>query len=418
MIRFKKFPIGFWPAFPPNFKWTKEEVLRWKKCGITLTISPYYDPKKTDKKHFFEMLDFCAEQGIYLIVHDERGRLSTYKNDPENYKAIYQTAVDDFGDHPAVVGFFIGDEPYGDTIIPCQEICRIQKETAPHLLPYLNFLPYEGLKDCGYNTNGKTFDKWIDDFAKESKTPAFSYDCYFQMNPEGEYINNFFENLRNYKKAAVRHDAFLFSIMLGVGHFRYRVPNEDELRWQFNGAVATGANGILWFTFYTPVRSNNYRGGAIDEFGDETETYRALSRLQRKFNRDYAEHINTSKHLFTLCIGRQYGGYDGFCSNEPLCIEQGVLAASSTNGVPGMLSFFQRDDGKKFLLVFNNSYKDSDLFKLTLKGSVKKVYRLYGEDKIDFEVHHWDAHFRRNENAVEVGIWLAPGQFDLFELEY
>ena len=418
MIRFDKFPIGFWACFPPGFQWTKEEVARWKDCGLTLAMTPYYAPGRTDKAAFLAAMDACAEAGISLIIFDERSLVSTYKKDPENYRKVYQEAVNDFGSHPATAGFFIGDEPYGEAIIPCQEVCKIQREIAPNLIPYVNFLPYDGLKDCGYNTQGKTFNQWIDDFASESDCSTFSYDCYVQMNPEKDWIHNFYANLFNYTKAAKRNDKFLFCIALGVGHFRYRVPNIDELRWQFNAAVATGANGMLWFTFYNNFRYNNYRGAAIDEFGKETETYHAMTRLHKRFLRDYGEIINTSKHLDTFCIGREYGGYGFFRVDIPIAEETGVLGVQSLHGTPGLLSFFENEKGEKFLMVFNNSYESSDRFHLTIDGKVKKIWRLYNNETVDFEKSHWDAYFVRGKNAVEAGVWLEPGGFDLFKLEY
>ena len=418
MMQFKEFPIGFWACYYPGFKWTREEVARWKECGLTFAMTPFYNPGSTDKAEFLAAMDACAEMGISLIVCDTRARVQTYKNAPEEYRKTFQEAVNDFGYHPATLGFFIGDEPYGEAILPCQEVCNIQLEVAPHLMPYVNFLPYDGLKDCGYNTQGKTFAQWIDDFAKESNCPAFSYDCYVQMNPEKEWIHNFFANLYHYTKAAKRNDRALFCIALGVGHFRYRVPNQNELRWQFNAAVATGCSGVFWFTFYNNYRYNNYRGAAIDEFGKETQTYGDMARLHKRFLRDYGKIINTSKHLDTFCIGKEYGGYGFFRVDIPVMEELGIAGAQSLNGTPGLLSIFENEKGEKFVMIFNNSYDNSDRFHLVLNGNVKKVWRLYNDQTVDFEKSHWDAYFVRGKHAVEAGVWLEPGGFDLFKLEY
>ena len=418
MIKFKRFPIGFWNYYPPGFKFCEKEILRWSACGITLTISPHFNPNKTDKEHFIKMLDFCHEQGIQLIIHDERASLRTYQENKENYRAIFQGALDDFGSHPAVVGFMIGDEPFGDTIIPCAEICAIQREMAPNLMPYINFLPYYCLNKSNSFTQFKTFEQWIDDFARDSKVPALSYDCYVQMNPETKYIQEFYDNLYNFSQASKRNDKFLFNIALSVGHFRYRVPNEDELRWQFNASIVNGVNGMIWFTFYTPVRSNNYRGGPIDEFGDETETYRALSRIHKKFHRDYADIVNNSRHIKTFSCGNDYGVYPSVTAIESEVAELGLCEFVSANKTNGLLGVFEDGNGEKFVMLFNNDYGQSDLFKITVSPKVKKVWRVYGEDKIDFEKHHWDAFFTRDEKAVTASIYLAPGQIEIFKLEY
>ncbi|MBR2988689.1 MAG: hypothetical protein IKC64_03085 [Clostridia bacterium] len=418
MIKFDKFPIGFWNYYPPFFKFSEEEVLRWKECGITLTISPLYEDGKTDKAQFIKMLDFCAEQGVRLILWDRRATVKTYLADKERYPEVFRSAVTDFGSHPAVVGFFIGDEPFGDAVTRVAETCKIQREIAPHLIPYTNFLPYYCLNKCNDFTLGKPFETWIDDFAKESQVLTFSYDCYVQMNPEKRYIQEFYDNLYNFTTSAKRNDKFLFNIILGVGHFRYRVPNEDELRWQFNASIVNGVNGIIWFTFYTPVRSNNYRGGAIDEFGEETETYQAMKRIHKKFHRDYADIVRTAKHIKTFSCGDDYGVFPSVTAVESELAEIGLHEFVSANKHNGLLGLFEDKNGEKFIMLFNNDYAQSDLFKITVSPKVKKVWRIYGEDKIDFEKNHWDAFFTRDSKAVTASVYLAPGQIEIFKLEY
>ncbi len=418
MIGFERFPIGFWCYYPPGFEWNEKEVLEWKECGITLTISPFFDPEKTDKAQFKKMVDFCYENGISLIINDARGNLGAYTKDPDGYREVYLSAVEEWKDHKGVVGFFIGDEPYGATIVPCAEICRIQLELAPNYLPYMNFFPYEVLSREGEATEFKSFTNYMRDFEKMSACPAYSYDCYTQMNPEPEYINDFYNNLYNFKRMAKEKDKFLFSINLSVGHFRYRVPNVDALRWQFYGSIACGANGVLWFTYYTPVRRSNYRGGPIDEWGNKTETYYAMQRIHKKFHRDYADILKNAKHLDTQCINKRYSGYMFFSANFDVCKELGIMGYSTDCGTPGLVSFFEDEKGEKFAMMFNNSYDKCDLFKFTLRPEVKKVWMLFNGEKVDFEKDHPDEIFWRSENGVEVAVHLAPGEIRLFKLEY
>ena len=63
-----------------------------------------------------------------------------------------------------------------------------------------------------------------------------------------------------------------WNTILSVGHHAHRCPNLDEIRWQFNTTVASGANGILWFFYYVREPFQNYRLSPVDEHWDRTQT--------------------------------------------------------------------------------------------------------------------------------------------------
>ena len=51
----------------------------------------------------------------------------------------------------------------------------------------------------------------------------------------------YFTNLREFEAASRRHGIPYWTTLLSVGHFRYRCPREDDMRWQVSTAAAHGA---------------------------------------------------------------------------------------------------------------------------------------------------------------------------------
>ena len=404
-LKFEKFPIGFWGTYPYAIEGMDEtQITDMAECGITLTMSPWIAQGK--EKAALRALDLCEKHGIALILQDRRSHWTHIRQGAGEYRANMRQAYEDFGKHPACFGFFLGDEPREADMDLCTEAYRIALEEGPGLVPYLNQYP-------GYADKCRKF-------VRESGCRLLSYDRYDQMNPN-DLGEGFIRDLTTYKKLADEVDVPLLSIMLSTGHFRYRVPSEDDLRWQVGCALACGADAIFWYTYYTPIRSNNYRGGPISEFGDKTPTYYAMKNVHRRFLRDHAELFCSRKHLGVYAFGRSCAGMADFVAqNVPAAKETGVLNVKSTFGTPGFITFLEGEGkyaGKKYVMITNNSCDKCDMFVLTVSPDKTKFFRVYSENEVDFAVSHWDARFACHDDGTECGAYLAPGQFEIFRFE-
>ena len=409
---FKKFPIGFWNYTPTGYL-GPEAVKDWADLGMTMAGSPEFG-EGDDKETMLSILDACEEQGIRVIVFDERARWMGVNDDREAYKARFQAALDDFGHHPAVLGFHVGDEPTTDkTFQDAADAHRLQLETAPDLIPHLNFIPYwEGQEKT--MLHAPTFEDWAVDFAKKSDLKILCYDCYTQMNPGEEGFGMYFGNLRHFMSAAKAADLIPWTTLLSVGHFRYRVPNEDDLRWQLNTAVASGMKGILWFFVYERVPTANYRLPPIDEFGERTETFTRMSRVNRHFLHQFGDFFLRAEHKATFHIEKSYGGYPLFEAGKSDDILYNV---TSDQGVPGIVSIFELD-GRKHIAVVNNSTTDSGMFRLHVPKGTKTFARFsWDHEYFSVEKQRWDAHYSETDTECIGGDWLAPGQMKVYLLE-
>lgn len=408
----KKFPLGFW-NYPSIDKVPLSEVARWREAGMTSIQTPVFSYETDKKEQLLAFLDEIEAQGMDCFLRIRDMIYKRFVGREEELAALIDRVRADFGDHPAVRGYYIGDEPRSpEEIRTCVEMFRIIRERAPEAEIFLNFLPYytDIENDC---LGGQRYDEWISGFLKETGCKILSTDCYCQLNPEREGIHNYFMNLHKNVAAAEAGGAECYNTVLSCGHFRYRVPTEDDLRWQLSTSVASGVRGILWFLYYEENVGNNYRGAPVDALGEESETYRALRRVQRIFLHDYADYMVRLRHTYTCHFCESFGGYPMFESGVGR-----VRRASSGHGTPGILSTFTDEEGKEYLVVVNNDQRASDLFTFRLDPGLKVLHRYRGTQDVDFITTHHDARYSVVEGCPTVGIFLAPGQMELFRAEY
>ena len=405
------FPLGFWNYQDAGDQGPKD-VADWVQCGMTLTMGPEYVDGRHDKGAMLALLDEAQKQGIRLILCDHRARWQGASSDPEQYRARFQAALDDFGHHPAVFGFHVGDEPDDEAQEDAITALKIQGEMAPHLVAFLNHLPYYPGAQQRVGTT-LPYTEYLKQFAIHSRAKLLCYDCYSQMNEGDEGTQQYFANLRMYAEAANACGIPWWTTLLSVGHFRYRCPSEDDIRWQLYTALASGCRGILWFFFYM-VTSHNFRLSPIDEHGERTQTYTSISRIQRSFLKKEAPTLMKLKVTRIAHINRAYGGFNLF--------EQGdddlLFRVDTTNHLPAIVTWYDHEDGGKYLSVVNNSPYESMSITTRLKGE-HRVFRVdFGPKHTELVMTKWgDTSFFVGEGRTVMSTWLAPGQMELYRIE-
>ncbi len=406
----EKFPIGFW-NYAPTGQYGSEAVQDWAELGMTLTFSPQYGPG-SDKELFRSILDAAAEKDIRLILNDSRARWNGASDDPAGYEKRFREAYEEFGTHPAAFGYHVGDEPWDDkAFADAAAAHRIQLKVAPQLTPHLNFLPYwQGQEES--ILKAPTFADWAKRMVSDADLRILCYDCYTQMNPEEAGTDQYYTNLRKFSEGADASGIAAWTTLLSVGHFRYRVPSEDDLRWQLNTAVASGMKGILWFFVY-PATIANYRGAPFNEFYERTETFGRLSYVNRYFQKHFGEFFMKAEHVATYHTGKAYGGYPLFEAGktDPL-----LRDVTCNEGLPGVVGIFKLN-GEKHIAVVNNSVKENGCFVLHLPKDVK-VFERFNFHHVyeDVKVSHWDAFYKETDEEIAGGDWLSPGQMKVYRI--
>ena len=432
----KKFPICFW-NYATFDQMGENPVKDWVDAGFTMALSPVFRPGIDKPERMVKLLDECLENNISVIIDDKRCKWDGAIENEGNYRKNFAEMVKQFGNHEAVYGFYVGDEPRADKMDAAIKAVKIQKEICPGKEPFINFNPYYDGNEA--SLGGVDFETWAHDFIAKSGIKQFSYDAYDQLNPDDAThrgINFYYMNLFKYTAAAKRENLPLWVTNLAVGHFRFRCPTEDDLRWQLNTTVASGANGAWWFFLYLRLPRINYRLAPIDECGRRTENYERLARIQNIFGHQFGELFTNLIHDETYHTGLSFGGYPLLSYKTHKYLKE----VEPKNGMPGLVSFFHTREKDIYMAFVNNSQTESDCFKFTFTKNVKEIYRVvYGltpektvltEKDKDYPViktvnGSFEVNCLKNDNANNCysnngefhnEAWLAPGQMEVYRL--
>ena len=287
------YKISFWNYEKTGKIEPKHAVKDWKDAGINLAMTFEYDSLTDSSDLMSALLDECEKNEIKVILCDKRYRYETYALLGEKaFREQVKLAIKEFGNHPSVYGYHVGDEPTKDSWANAKEAFKIVQEEGVGKKAFINMWPTWTTPDfdelLGTNIDG--FFKKIEEFIIYTKAEILSFDCYSQCaySDKANGIDNFIRNLQRYYEVAKKTGVELFVSLLSVGHWNMRVPTQDDVRWQMNVSAAHGATGLFWFYFYQRHLEDNYREGPINCFGEKTDAFNKISFQDRLFMEYYA----------------------------------------------------------------------------------------------------------------------------------
>jgi len=414
----RRYPIGFWNY---NFLWIKsnfdamneEAVKEWAEAGITVAQGPRFRfDEKREVERMHELLNWCEKYKIKIIIPDSR---TSFPTDVHNgtatwadYEKRAKEAIAEFGSHPAMFGFTVGDEPHANTKNTFFETVHRLKNLAPNLHPFANLLPYwEGMeKVAGANS----WSEYLDEYAKKANPDFICYDCYRQMENSEKGIDIYFNNLRLYREAMIRNGIPFWTTLLCVGHYHYRHPTRDELRWQFHTAIAFGAKGIMWFFWYHPYPEANYYNSPYDDFFKKTQTYYDLYDIHNRFQRRYGKVINNLVSTRVTFAGtKPLGGCKEFTPN-------GLVA--KVEGSPTLVGEFVDPEGKRYVMLVNLKMKGSSRIQVTFSGKDAKYFSYRWSDGSEFEgPSEISLGARKTPLGPMIDHYFYPAQMVLYRVE-
>ncbi|HBG28004.1 MAG: hypothetical protein A2Y10_17405 [Planctomycetes bacterium GWF2_41_51] len=420
-IRPAKFPIGFWPTGMPELN--EQMVETWADAGFTLTYVHQNSPDKIKR-----VLDWAQKNGIQIIVDDSRSIAYDAGRKPlelELYKKQLISVIADYSNHPALFGIKIADEPSPTHNLASMvgKATKIFTELTPDIQPIINHHPWYPVSPYYHYKNFDEFTEDVHSVIIKNGAEIISYDCYAQLDygsPQ-EGINLFFDSLYNYSNYAKKHNCDFWTIILATPHILYDVPSEDSIRWQFNCALAYGAKGIFYYTFYTPL-CENFRCGPIDNTGRKTEKFDWLRRTHRRFQTLYGDLFLHLELLSVQQVGRVSGSTKAFEPDE--CVSAvyagkgiGFFDIKQDPNHPFIISRFRDKNGSDFILIVNNS-KTVPVHCVTrfAKKDSKIIRFEYGATAYKYK-NTVRAKLKEAAGGIETDCWLASGQEVLYLIE-
>jgi hypothetical protein len=254
-------PIVAWVGVPES-EISVERFLELKESGINTNMSFYSNLQVTEKA-----LECAREAGVKIIAN-----CPEIKNDTEK-------AVRKLMKHPALAGYYLKDEPNAGEFPELGDWARkIQAIDSKHYC-YLNLFPNYASREQLFGPDaqeisGKNdYAEHVAAFIREVPLPFVSYDHYSIVVEKGTRVQRpkYFENLDIIATQSQKSGLPFWAFALASSHWDYPVPTVGELRLQMFSNLAYGAQGLQYFTYWTP--GTDYQHGPIEMDGTRSVVY-------------------------------------------------------------------------------------------------------------------------------------------------
>lgn len=267
------FIVTFWCG-PPTPQFTDQRAAEIAAAGFTVVGPPCEGAMDTALN--LKALAIAERHGLQMWIFEPR--INPYHGLVDDWEAQMDTAVQDYGTHPALAGYFIIDEPGAEQFGEVGRVVARLREVDSSRLGYVNILP-DYIPPEGLGT--ATYREHVDAYMETVRPKLLSYDYYpFKHSSDRD---SYFDNLELVRSTAARYGVPFLLIVQAMPHGPYRDPSEAEIAWQVHHALAFGARGISYFAYWTPVHVPRgekwrFRNGLIEQ-GRPTEHYHQVARI-------------------------------------------------------------------------------------------------------------------------------------------
>ena len=261
----KEFPILAWYSIIGDENQTPERYKELREAGFNLSFSHTGSPANVEKA-----MQACKNTGVKLVVMTA----SMEGNTAEEVNRLK-------GD-PDLALWFLRDEPVVSGFEQLRAFRdRIYENDGLHM-GYLNLLP-DMVEPQVLGT--KNYEEYVRRYVDEVDLPMISYDFY-PIVKDGENVvvrPTFYENLEIVRKVALEKDMPFWAFCLSTAHAAYPVPQPSHLRVEAWSALAYGAQGLQYFTYWSPgTEVWDFHNAPINEKGERTNVYYMIKTLNRE----------------------------------------------------------------------------------------------------------------------------------------
>ena len=338
-------PILAWYSIPPE-QTTVDRYLELKGSGITHNLSFFNDAESMSGA-----LDTAWKAGIKMIVYC-----------PE-LKSATEKTVKRFMAHPAVAGYMLRDEPNRSDFPELAEWAKKIRKTDDNHFCYLNLFPNYATEE---QLGTKTYQEHVDLFVREVPVQFISFDHYPVL---GDSLRaNWYENLEIISEAARKAAKPFWAFALSVAHGKYPVPTIAQLRLQVFSDLAYGAQGIQYFTYWTPLDTTwKFNNGPVTLVGKRTVVYDRI----REVNKEIASLSNVFLGAKVISVSHTGVIPQG---TRPLAELPKPVKSLKTEGTGAVVSYLENGPSS-YLVIVNRDFKNPMTLYIECENSVKKIFK-------------------------------------------
>lgn len=344
-VPYSFFPISYWVGPPAEYS-TDERYKEIAECNFTLT--------------FGGDINLSHKHGMKCLVFDDRIFKALAKPGVETDAGI-EAAVKDYAKHPAFFGFFLKDEPNSRDFPALAHVNQRLLALDPKGVPYINLFPTYATQE---QLGNPTYEEHVEQFLTIVKPKVLSYDHYALL--QGRDRPDYFLNMEIIRAKALKYGVPFWFILLSTPHYGYRTPSEGDLRWQVFTALAYGAKGIMYFTYWT-VNEKGWGDGIIKSDGTRTERYEIVKAINSEVKALGETLLQlTSRKVYHTTAQTPIGASPPDKNAWVQKVEGGDLVVGE----------LQDAEGKPFLFVTNASHDEAVEATVNLRAKVKAIHEV------------------------------------------
>ena len=282
----KKFPIIGWADLPSELTHARA-FANIQRSGVNV-IMTCREPQAAIR----QQLDLAAEHGLQAIVWDARFRASH----APDWRDKALAAVREYGQHPALFGFFVADEPRRERFESVTRMVALLRSEMPDRIACVNAF---GSGCWGMDS----FFEYAEEYARVIKPSFLSFDCYpLSRIPEksdamdlyhadcgiewpelGAYYRDcYWEAWETFRLVGWKYDLPLWGFAMSAPHkhsiWDYRPVTEGTVRLEAFTGLAHGIQALQYFTMTRfPVAA--FEDGIIDLRGEPSVRFDMFQRV-------------------------------------------------------------------------------------------------------------------------------------------
>lgn len=340
-----RFTLFGWVSPPASFA-DSARYAEMAQAGLNLAL-----PALDDTGGLADMgpaqLDLAARNGLRVLVWDARfERLIEPGIDGDS---LLDVITGDYGSHPALAGYYLGDEPQPD-LYPLLAWVHAGLRARDPSHPGWNNL----LGRSAYGSATALEDR-LRAYA-DTVQPAVLCNDQYDFTTNGDR-GQFFENVTRLSLVAREFGVPFWCVVQLVEHQGYRALTQGELRWQVSHLLAYGAHGVGYFTYWTPPPSAfwNWAPAVIAPDGSRTSWFVVLAAFNPRV-RAAGEVLADLAWIATGHAGSVPAGGQAFVADDWVAAVEGRAAVGE---------FADATDGR-WLLVANSDSLAAQTIALTL----------------------------------------------------
>lgn len=348
-------PIMAFHSFTPETS-NLENFLNFKKAGFTINHTMF---KTNDQVE--SALNLAQKAGIKVMFYSDELRSDTEKT------------VKRFMNHPALYGYFIGDEPSPKDFANAQQFIKkikaIDSKHAVYVNLYPNFVWPNELGNLKY-------EDYVSQFIKDVSIDFISFDHYPLFN---NYIREqWYQNLEIIRDASMRSKKNFWAFACSTIHANYLQPILGGLKLQQFSNLLYGAKGLQYFTYITMDddfwKKHNFSYSIVYNNGKPTPTYELVKKVNKQI-----------KNLSWLFINSKVDAVYHIGNEIPIGTkkmdfipEKFTVFNSATK--PALVSYMSIGS-KKYILVQNKNIYEPISFNYKVNSGVNIIDRNTGKTK-------------------------------------